>query len=261
MIKIAFFDVDGTILSLGQKSPTPKTIYALKSLQKNGIKLCLATGRGMTALPHLPEIDFDIYLTFNGSYVRDRDGLIFANPMDEEDKYQIIENLRKMGRPLSICNEKMVLANGTDPTLEEYFSFARQKLIVSDDFDDLLDKDIYQMMAAARKDEYDQILASTKNTRITAWWDRAVDIIPACGGKGLAIDKVLDYYGLERDEALAFGDGHNDIEMLEAVGTGIAMGNAKDEVKEHADYVCKPVDKDGIYYYLLENKLIEPFKK
>ena len=48
----------------------------------------------------------------------------------------------------------------------------------------------------------------------------------------------------------------NDIEMLEAVGTGVAMGNAKDEVKERADVVCKSVEEDGVYYYCLENKLI-----
>ena len=42
---------------------------------------------------------------------------------------------------------------------------------------------------------------------------------------------MLRHYGFSKDEAIAFGDGHNDIEMLEAVGMGVAMGNAKDEVK------------------------------
>ena len=59
-----------------------------------------------------------------------------------------------------------------------------------------------------------------------------------------------------KDEAIAFGDGHNDIEMLEAVGMGVAMGNAKDEVKAKADFVCKSVEDDGIYHYCVENKLI-----
>ena len=67
---------------------------------------------------------------------------------------------------------------------------------------------------------------------------------------------VLRHYGFSKDEAIAFGDGHNDIEMLEAVGMGIAMGNAKDEVKAKADFVCKSVEDDGIYHYCIENKLI-----
>ena len=48
----------------------------------------------------------------------------------------------------------------------------------------------------------------------------------------------------------------DDIEMLEAAGTGIAMGNAKDAVKERADLICKSVEEDGIYEYCLENQLI-----
>ena len=45
-------------------------------------------------------------------------------------------------------------------------------------------------------------------------------------------------------------------EMLEAVGIGVAMGNAKDEVKAKADFVCQSVENDGIYHYCVENKLI-----
>ena len=80
---------------------------------------------------------------------------------------------------------------------------------------------------------------------------KAVDIIPLNSGKGNAVAAVLRHYGFSKDEAIAFGDGHNDIEMLEAVGMGIAMGNAKDEVKDKADFVCKSVEEDGIYHYCI----------
>ena len=70
------------------------------------------------------------------------------------------------------------------------------------------------------------------------------------------VSAVFRHYGFSKAEAIAFGDGHNDIEMLENVGMGIAMGNAKDEVKAKADFVCKSVEDDGIYHYCIENKLI-----
>ena len=89
------------------------------------------------------------------------------------------------------------------------------------------------------------------------WWDRAVDIIPKNSGKGNAVKAVLDYYGFSKDEAIAFGDGQNDVEMLEAVGTGVAMGNAKDDVKVRATTVCRSVDDDGVYHYCVENNLIK----
>lgn len=94
-------------------------------------------------------------------------------------------------------------------------------------------------------------------TSVTAWWDRAADLIPAESGKGKAVKNILDYFGFSKQEAIAFGDGRNDIEMLRAVGTGIAMGNAGDEVKAIADTECKNVEDDGIYYYCVEKGLIE----
>ena len=67
MIKIAFFDVDGTLLKMGHKELSERTLHALTSLRQNGVKLCMATGRGYLSAPRFPGIDFDALLTFNGS--------------------------------------------------------------------------------------------------------------------------------------------------------------------------------------------------
>ena len=67
---------------------------------------------------------------------------------------------------------------------------------------------------------------------------------------------MLAYYGLDKSEAIAFGDGNNDIEMLEAVGWGLAMANASDELKAIADEVIGHVAEEGIYQYCLENGLL-----
>ena len=45
---------------------------------------------------------------------------------------------------------------------------------------------------------------------------------------------------------MAFGDGINDLEMLQAAGIGVAMGQGRDEIKAIADYVSDSVEKDGI---------------
>lgn len=74
-----------------------------------------------------------------------------------------------------------------------------------------------------------------------------MDIIPANGGKGLDVKKVLDYVPFTKEEAIAFGDSINDIEMLQAVGTGIAMDNASQNVKAVADVICGSVREEEIY--------------
>ncbi len=257
MIKIAFFDIDGTLLKLGHKELSEKTLFTLQQLQNNGISLCMATGRSYPAIPHFKGIEFDIYLTFNGAYVRRGNEIIRKNPLDKGDANIIIHNLKQMNRAIAISNENMVVANGTDPDLEQYFAFGSTKLKIADNFDELCRGDIFQIMCSCKKDEYNKILNGTSNTQITAWWDRAVDIIPANGGKGAAVSDVLRFYGISKEEAIAFGDGKNDIEMLKAVGTGIAMGNANADVKEMADDVCESVEEDGIYQYCLAHNFFE----
>ena len=83
-----------------------------------------------------------------------------------------------------------------------------------------------------------------------------MDIIPSSGGKGAGIRKVLAYYGLTPEDAMAFGDGNNDIEMFQAVGHSVAMGNASADLKAIASEVCGTCAEDGIYHYCQENGLI-----
>ena len=57
----------------------------------------------------------------------------------------------------------------------------------------------------------------------------------------------MEVYGFSKEEAMAFGDSDNDLEMLKFVGIGVAMGNAVEAVKEAADYVTSHIDEDGIW--------------
>lgn len=118
------------------------------------------------------------------------------------------------------------------------------------------EEEIYQLMLGCTEPEYPAVMKDVRNAKITAWWDRAVDVIPADGGKGVGVAKILEYYHLEKSQAIAFGDGNNDIEMLQAVGTGVAMGNASPQLKAVADEVCGSVSEDGIYHYCIDHGLI-----
>ena len=75
-------------------------------------------------------------------------------------------------------------------------------------------------------------------------------------GKQNGILEVLKSYHISLEETMAFGDGHNDIDMLKLVNIGVAMGNAKDEVKEAADEVTDDIDHDGIYQALKRHHII-----
>lgn len=255
-IKIIFFDIDGTLIAMDKETISEKVLEALKRLQDRGIKLCIATGRGPMIVPHFDGVEFDTYLTFNGSYCYNEKETIYSNSIPKEDVEKLISNAAAMGKPVAIATKDRMAPNGEEDDLVAYFGFGNAKFKVAKDFEEVKKEEIYQVLMAIKKEQYEAALKDVKSAKITAWWDRAVDIIPVNGGKGLGIEKVLEYYGLDRSQALAFGDGNNDIEMFQAVGTGVAMANASDELKAISDEICGDVAEDGIYHYCIEKGLI-----
>lgn len=170
--KIAFFDIDGTLIDMQSKRITEKTLEALQRLRAGGVKICLATGRSPVALPVFPGVEFDAYLTFNGSLCYTAGGeTIFSNPIAHEDVQKIIANGAAIGRPVCVSVRDRLAANGTDVDLTDYFAIAKMVVPITDEFDTVCREDVYQLMMGGRKDEYDAILRGVDGSKIAAWWD------------------------------------------------------------------------------------------
>ena len=256
-IKIIFFDIDGTLIDMERKLISDKMLMTLKKLKENHIRIGIATGRSPLVIPRFEGVDFDVFLSFNGSYCYNDRQTIFGRPLPKEDVKTIILNGKRMGRHVALATKDRLAANDVDKDLKDYFAIAGLEVPVAPDFDAIAEnEDVYQIMAGSREEEYPDLMRGVRASRIAAWWDRAVDIIPEGGGKGVGIERVLAYFGLDRSQAMAFGDGNNDLEMLETVGTGVAMANGSEELKRAADDICPSVSDDGIWQYCLKKGLI-----
>ena len=255
-IRIAFFDIDGTLVDPATGRISPRTTEALTALQQRGIKICVATGRPSVCFPDFGEVCFDVFCAFNGSLCYTGNEIIHRVPISPEDVRRVLKNAAQIGRPVSVAVRDRLSANGWDRDLAGYYRLAGQELTVADDFEAVLEEDVYQIMLGCRLPDHPAIIRGTEGVHITYSWDRAADVIPSGSGKARAIEKILEYFQLDASQALAFGDGHNDMEMLRTVGTGVAMGNAAPALKEIADDVCGPVSEDGIYRYCIAHKLI-----
>ena len=253
--KIIFFDIDGTLLNHATGVISPVTREALIQLHKNGYLLCIASGRGPASFPDLDGLPFDAFCSFNGSLCYNEKEIIHSNPIFPKDVAQIIQNAASIGRPVAVAAKNRIAANGVDKDLFDYFQLADMYLTASDDFDQVCQEDIYQIMIGHQDSERDAITQNTENIKLARSWPRAVDVIPGSSDKGAAIAKILAYYNLDASQALAFGDSFNDIEMLQTVGTGVAMGNAPESVKDIANDVCDTVTRDGIYHYCIQHGL------
>ena len=252
-IKILFFDIDGTLVDPATKQISPRTREALHRLHEKNFLLCVATGRPSASLPNFGDLHFDAFCTFNGALCYNQTETIFHNPIPKETVEKVIQNATALGLPVSIALQDRLVANGVGKDLADYYSLAGLTLTASEDFEEACQENVYQIMIGCREQDHPAIIQGAKGVKIAVSWDRAVDVIADSAGKGAGIRKILEYYHLDPAEALAFGDSYNDIEMLRTVGTGVAMGNAPDQLKAIATEVCGPVSADGIYHYCLDH--------
>lgn len=259
MIKAIFFDIDGTLLSHQSQTVPQSTKLALQKLKENGIYTFIATGRHISEIRDLPldDLEFEGYITLNGQYCYNKQGVIYDLPIHQKDIQQILNYIEQKPFPcIFVEDEKMYINfyNQAVETVQKAISTALPEL---GDLKRGLSHPIYQVIPYDITVEQEiNILKQMPHCQHTRWHDLAIDIIPKQGGKQNGIFEVLKHYHLTIDETMAFGDGHNDIDMLEHVQVGIAMGNASDEVKSHSDYVTDDIDHDGIYNALKKYKLI-----
>ena len=106
-------------------------------------------------------------------------------------------------------------------------------------------------------EEEQLLLPSIPNCEMGRWHPAFVDVTAKGNTKQRGIDEIIRHFGIRLEETMAFGDGGNDISMLRHAGIGVAMGNAKDDVKAAAGYVTTSVDDNGIANALKQYGIIE----
>lgn len=126
-------------------------------------------------------------------------------------------------------------------------------------------EDVYKICLIDHKEKLQQFQKEVKQVcsvvQLIPFADKwMMECIPFGCDKGKAIGFLNKYFGIKTKESMAFGDGENDIKMLEAVGTGIAMKNSSQKLLETADVICDSVKQEGIYKELLQRKLIKEKK-
>lgn len=256
MMKIVFFDIDGTLLDDDKKLPST-TKAAIQKLQENGTFVAIATGRAPFMFEHLrEELDIDTFVSYNGQYVVFENEVIYKNPLSLEQLKQLHNDADKNHTPLVFMNEKTMKASVQHhERIEEALGTLHFPHPEKDETF-YLDREIYQSLLFCKEDEQSLYEGQYDEFRFIRWHEYSMDVLPEGGSKAMGIRILMDKAGFKMEDVYAFGDGLNDVEMLETVGSGIAMGNATDEVKKFADYVTKAVDKDGIFYGLKHFNLI-----
>lgn len=248
MIKAAFFDIDGTLVSFKTHKMSDATIDSLKALQAKGIKVCISSGRPKFLINNLGDYPFDAYVCCNGAIVYCDGKVVFRAPVDRQDAINVVKACNDNGITLLCFPEDGPHMNFHTAKSDEF-----QRILNLDypEPSDILhiaeNEDIYELSAFVTLDEEKKLFHPvTRNCTFPRWHPDLVDINPAGMHKFVGAQALLKAYGISGDEVIAFGDGGNDIDIIRDAGIGVAMGNAVDEVKAAADYVTASVDDEGI---------------
>lgn len=233
------------------------TVKAIELVREKDIKLFIATGRHLMAINNLGSLQFDGYVTLNGSYCfAGKDEVIYKHAIPQEDLEALLSYQEKVEDfPCIFVQESAMYLNYKNDTVAEVLNLLNFPEPPQRPLREVTG-DVFQLISFFDEGQEERIMKIIPGCASTRWSPLFTDVVPPGGSKRIGIQKVLEYYGLSVDEIMAFGDGGNDLEMLSFAGTGIAMGNAEDEVKEVADYVTDSVDDDGIFNALKHFGLI-----
>ena len=257
MIKAIFFDIDGTLVSHTKRDIPEGVLTALDELRAKGILLFIASGRHISEFPALPLHDypFDGYVTqtgqicYNGAFET-----IYEQPFTDEDTESLVRMFNEREIPIVLLNDRSLYIN----FVNEYVVRTQNAINTPiPPIDSYHGEKLYGATVFGESATIDRVEERLTASRATRWNRFAADIVLGEAGKANGIRKMLDHYGISRDEIMAFGDADNDLDMISFAGIGVVMGNGTERMKEIADYVTASVDEGGVVEALRHFGLIE----
>ena len=249
-IKAAFFDIDGTLVSFKTHQIPASTIKAIEQAKEQGVKIFISTGRPVAIINNIDAIRhlIDGYITFNGarSFIGEED--ITLMPIPETEVRAMIEDANRRDYAVLVCGRDVVALHNHKPIFDEIFvqALGVNNIDINKPVEPLLSQAVLQLTPFFSEEDEKAISPSMPHCVSARWHPSFTDITVQGADKGNALKQMSKHLGIGLEECIAFGDGGNDMTILQTAGIGVAMGNAYEGVKAVADYVTTSVDEDGI---------------
>lgn len=261
-IKALFFDIDGTLASSREHIIHPADAESFRILQNKGYKLFIATGRDLSipeeaqildpVLPYLTG-----YVEINGQHCALYSGTeISLHPIADEDFLPLraaceAHNLSMLYRVGHVNHLSAMTYH-----VERYW--AAMGLPIPEIRP--MDPDVHNIpklcIHASSEEEEKWLSPHLKHTWTARITEDLIDLIPSGVGKSSGLREVCAYFGMNAEETMAFGDGQNDLDLMQTAGIAVAMGNGADNIKAAADFVTQTAQEAGITHALRSFGLI-----
>jgi Cof subfamily protein (haloacid dehalogenase superfamily) len=259
--KLIALDIDGTLLS-SQLTVLPKTKAALQAVAAKGHHVVVVSSRLPRSVRNIAdslEIDVGVTVSFGGAYILGGNTILFEQTLSPELATEIIERVRNVALHVSLYSAENWFVEQDD-----YWAEQEAKIV---GFTPTLVGDLlyhteavhkFLVMGKAHEIALFQEGLRSSNLEVDAVRSKPTycEVNPHDVHKASAVELVARHFGLSLADVIAFGDGENDLTMVQEAGTGVAMGNAVESVKAVAKLVTKSNDEDGIAVALQELGLL-----
>lgn len=262
--KIIVFDIDGT-LTTSKKEISKKTKAAIIQAQEEGHLIALASGRPTNGLVDFAkELNFDKYggylLSFNGGRIQNyQTKQIICQSILPKDVIKTIYNYCQLNDIVMITYlDDLIIASKKDEFIAIESRINKMEVKVVENFPEFVKNyDLNKCLLTCKPEhskEYELALAKMFDGKLSVYRSEPffIEIMPLGIDKATSLDRLIKRYEISEKDLLAFGDGFNDISMIEYAGVGVAMGNAQQAVKDVAQFVTLNNDEDGIAHALKE---------
>lgn len=249
-------DMDGTLLNSKEKI-TSKTKEILYKLREKGVKIIIATGRSYTSLkPYKDMLGLDTpVVCFNGAKIVDsKENIIFELPVEDKISKQCIDIGKEMGIHINFYQNEVWYVEEETPEAQLYknSSGLNYEIKKIGEFDNFNMTKLLFIGEHEKLKELEKRISETVGSEVNKVFSKKnyLEVINKEVNKGEALLKLFEIEGINKENVIAFGDAWNDLEMLQIVGQGVAMGNAEEELKKLVGRSCGSNDEDGIGEYL-----------
>jgi Cof subfamily protein (haloacid dehalogenase superfamily) len=251
-LQACFLDLDGTVLADGR--PLPGAREAIVALEETGVRCVIATGRMLTSTRRIAaDLGIEgLVICYQGAMVGDTDGAILSHhPLDEQTAREVLVAILDHGfDPIAFIDEKVYVARESDAA-RAYSENAGVPYHVVGDIVHWLPAPVTKLVTIGTPEEMDHL----RDAILPLYGERAfiakslphfLEIAASGTSKATGCSMVCGLTGIDPADTIAFGDGENDIEMLQWAHYSVAVGGGFERLMRLADWVCPPLAEAGV---------------
>jgi Cof subfamily protein (haloacid dehalogenase superfamily) len=257
-IRLVVLDLDGTLI--GDGGPIgPRTRVAIARALAAGVHVAIATGRmPSSAAMYATDLGLTLpVLAYQGALVREmptagkRLGRILSHrPIPTVVAREVIEWTRARGLDPHVNHLERFIIRADDPQADDYSRFLGSRAELVPDLLAAIVHPVTKVLAVGEPAVVERLLGEARiafdgRAAATISHPRFLEFIATGVSKGRAVRWLARRLGVPLEQTMAIGDQHNDLEMIAAVGHGVAMPTAPAEVLSVARYVAPPLEEEG----------------